>query len=118
MRTSISAAAVSVLMLCPLGAFGQTPQQDLSRAGAGVGGAVGGLAGAAVELPADVLSAVTGAPRPRSVVVRENVAVGEPLPQTVVLTPVPSHTDYSYAVVNDRRVIVEPRTRRVIRIIE
>ena len=29
-----------------------------------------------------------------------------------------SHTEYRYAVVNDRRVIVEPRTRRVIKIID
>ena len=53
-----------------------------------------------------------------SVVVREEVVVGQPLPETVVLTPVPSHQDYSYAVVNNRRVVVEPRTRQVIRIIE
>jgi len=32
--------------------------------------------------------------------------------------PVPRHAEYHYAVVNDRRVIVEPRTRRVIRVIE
>jgi hypothetical protein len=31
---------------------------------------------------------------------------------------VPSHTKYRYAVVNDRRVIVEPRTRKVIKIID
>ena len=54
----------------------------------------------------------------RSVVVRERVVVGEPLPDTVVLRPVPSHTEYRYAVVNDRRVIVEPRTRRVVKIID
>ena len=47
-----------------------------------------------------------------SVTVRERIVVGEPLPETVVLRPVPSHTEYRYAVVNDRRVIVEPRTRR------
>ena len=51
-------------------------------------------------------------------VVRERVVVGEPLPDYVELRPVPRHTEYRYAVVNDRRVIVEPRTRRVIRVIE
>jgi Protein of unknown function (DUF1236) len=117
MRTTLFAAALMVASFqSPL--LAQTPQQDLSRAGAGVGGAVGSVVGAAVELPADVLSAVTGAPPPGSVVVRERVAVGEPLPGTVVLTPVPSHSDYAYAVVNNRRVIVEPRTRRVLRIVE
>jgi hypothetical protein len=59
-----------------------------------------------------------GIPRDDSVVVRERVVVGEPLPDTVVLRPVPNYTQYRYAVVNDRRVIVEPRTRRVIKIID
>ena len=53
-----------------------------------------------------------------SVVVRERVVVGEPLPPTVELRTVPSHTEYRYAVVNDRRVIVEPRTRKIIRILD
>ena len=53
-----------------------------------------------------------------SVTVRERVVVGEPLPEAVELRPVPSHTEYRYAVVNDRRVIVEPRTRKVIKIID
>ena len=53
-----------------------------------------------------------------SVVVRERVVVGEPLPPAVELRTVPSHTEYRYAIVNDQRVIVEPRTRKVIRIID
>lgn len=53
-----------------------------------------------------------------SVVVEERVVVGEPLPPTVVLRPVPNYTEYRYAVVSDRRVIVEPRTRRVVKIID
>jgi Protein of unknown function (DUF1236) len=44
--------------------------------------------------------------------------VGEPLPPSVELRVVPNHTEYRYAVVNDRRVIVEPRTRKVIRVID
>jgi len=46
------------------------------------------------------------------------VVVGEPLPPTVELRTVPRHAEYRYAVVNDRRVIVEPRTRRVVRILD
>ena len=57
-------------------------------------------------------------PRDDSVVIHERVVVGEPLPPTVVLRPVPNYTEYRYAVVNDRRVIVEPRTRRVVKIID
>lgn len=82
-----------------------------------VGGTVGAAVGTAVDIPAAVISSVTGLPGP-SVVVRERVVVGEPLPDYVELRPVPSHSEYRYAVVNDRRVIVEPRTRRVMRVIE
>lgn len=85
--------------------------------GGAVGGTVGAAVGTAVDIPAAVISSVTGLPGP-SVVVRERVVVGESLPDYVELRPVPSHTEYRYAVVNDRRVIVEPRTRRVIRVIE
>ncbi len=83
--------------------------------GAMVGGTVGAAVGAAVEIPNAVITSI---PRDRSVVVREQVVVGEPLPAAVELRTVPSHTEYRYAVVNDRRVIVEPRTRRVIKIID
>jgi len=81
-----------------------------------VGGTVGAAVGAAVEIPNAVITSIPrGEP---SVVVRERVVVGEPLPPTVELRTVPSHTEYRYAIVNDQRVIVEPRTRKVIRIID
>jgi len=73
--------------------------------------------GTAVEVPDAVITAIP-AERGPSVVVREHVVVGEPLPSTVELLTVPSHTEYRYAIVNDRRVIVEPRTRKVIKIID
>ena len=82
-----------------------------------VGGTVGAAVGAAVEIPNAVITSID-AERAPSVVVRERVVVGEPLPDTVELRPVPRYTEYRYAVVNDRRVIVDPRTRRVIKIIE
>lgn len=82
-----------------------------------VGGTVGAAVGAAVEIPNAVIASVQRERAP-SVTVRERVVVGEPLPPTVELRTVPSHTEYRYAVVNDRRVIVEPRTRRIIRIID
>jgi hypothetical protein len=34
------------------------------------------------------------------------------------LRPVPRYTAYRYAVVNNRRVIVDPQTRRIIKIME
>ncbi|MBN9600643.1 MAG: DUF1236 domain-containing protein [Afipia sp.] len=91
--------------------------QVLGPAGAVVGGTVGAAVGTAVAIPDAVITAVRGERVP-SVVVRERVVVGEPLPTTVVLHPVPRHTEYRYAVVNDQRVIVDPGTRRVIRIVE
>jgi hypothetical protein len=80
-----------------------------------VGGTVGAAVGAGLEIPNAVLG---GIPRSDSVVVEERVVVGEPLPPAVELRVVPNHREYSYAVVNDRRVIVEPRTRKVIRVID
>src|SRR6266446_1828675 len=73
--------------------------------------------GAGLEIPNAVITSIQGERVP-SVRVRERVVVGEPLPATVELRPVPNYTQYRYAVVNDRRVIVEPRTRKIIRIID
>src|ERR1700693_4045720 len=85
--------------------------------GAMVGGTVGAAVGAGLEIPNAVITSIEGERAP-SVVVRERVVVGEPLPPEVELRPVPRYTEYRYAVVNDRRGIVDPRTRRVIKIIE
>jgi uncharacterized protein DUF1236 len=85
--------------------------------GAMVGGTVGAAVGAGLEIPNAVVNSIVDDPAP-SVVVHERVVVGEPLPPQVELRPVPRYTEYRYAVVNDRRVIVDPHTRRVIKIIE
>jgi hypothetical protein len=82
-----------------------------------VGGTVGAAVGAGLEIPNAVITSIQGERAP-SVTVRERVVVGEPLPPTVELRPVPSYSEYRYAVVNDRRVIVEPRTRKIIKIID
>jgi hypothetical protein len=85
--------------------------------GAAVGGTVGAAIGAAVEVPDAVILSLQGQQVP-SVTVPEQVVVGRPLPPTVELWPVPRYDQYDYAVVNDRRVIVDARTRRVIKIID
>ena len=85
--------------------------------GAIVGGTVGAAVGAAVEIPNAFITSVERANAP-SVVVRERVVIGEPLPASVQLRIVPEYPNYRYAVVNDQRVIVEPRTRKVIHIIQ
>lgn len=124
-RLVISLAAASLLASSAAFAQSTTEQGAVNGARAGgevggpigamVGGTVGAAVGAGLEIPNAVLG---GIPRDDSVVVHERVVVGEPLPPTVVLRPVPNYTQYRYAVVNDRRVIVEPRTRRVIKIID
>lgn len=129
MRNHLLASAVAIAVMAPTLAFAQastaTGAVGGAAAGAVVGGpvgaVVGGTVGAAVgmagEPPAEVRTYVTRESMP-SVRVQEKVVVGEPLPATVVLRPVPNHADYSFAVVNERRVIVEPKTRKVIQIIE
>lgn len=125
-RLAISVIAVSLLASGAAFAQSTTVQgaQDGARAGGQVlgpvgeivGGTVGAAVGAGLEIPNAVLGSI---PRDEpSVVVRERVVVGEPLPPAVELRTVPSHTEYRYAIVNDRRVIVEPRTRKVIKIID
>jgi hypothetical protein len=83
-----------------------------------VGGTVGTAVGAAVEIPKAVISSVLGVREPPVVAVEEPVVVGQSLPAAVEVRPVPGYTDYRYAVVNNERVIVDPRTRRVIRVIQ
>jgi len=117
-RFAISLIAAS--LLASGSAFAQSTTEQGAREGARVGGPVGaivgGTVGAAMEIPNAVITSI---PRgERSVVLQERVVVGEPLPPSVELRVVPNHTEYRYAVVNDRRVIVEPRTRKVIRVID
>lgn len=85
--------------------------------GAVVGGVVGGTVGLATEVPADVLSFVTRERVP-SVAYREEIVVGAPVRREVQLRTIPRHKDYRFAVINNKRVIVEPKSRRIIQIVE
>jgi hypothetical protein len=93
-----------------------------------VGAAAGAIVGGTVGAAGDVAHAVLAPPPPPvvtyveradvpPVTVERDIVVGEVLPQTIVIHPVPHHTRYAYAVVNHERVIVAPRTRKVIKII-
>ncbi|MGR9180493.1 DUF1236 domain-containing protein (plasmid) [Rhizobium leguminosarum] len=88
--------------------------------GAGVGAIVGGVAGSVIDPPPQkVITYVQQAPAPTErVVVKEKVVVGQPVPETVVVTPVPDDPKYAYAIINDQRVIVEPSSRKVIQVIQ
>src|SRR3977135_3198399 len=129
MRNRLTVSLIAASLLASSTAFAQsttaTGAATGARGGGEVGGpigeVVGGTVGAAVglglEIPNAVITSVQGERAP-SVRVRERVVVGEPLPETVEMRPVPNYTEYRYAVVNDRRVIVEPRTRKIIKIID
>ena len=121
MRTKLMAGVIVAAALWPAMSFAQSPAQEGYRegyrAGGPIGGLIGGTVGAAVEVPGDVLGFVTGHPR-RYDTVREEIIVGRPLPRTVRVYEIPNHRDYAYAYVNERRVLVEPRSRRVVRIVE
>ncbi len=129
MRNRLAVSLMAASLLASGAAFAQSTTVEGARNGARAGGDIGGPVGAVVggtvgaavgvglEIPNAVITSVQGERVP-PVVVRERVVVGEPQPAEVELRPVPHYTQYDYAVVNDRRVIVEPRTRRVIKIIE
>ena len=87
--------------------------------GAAIGGVTGAIVGGAVGAPKQVVTYVQQQPVPSDeVVVQQKVVVGEALPETVVVTPVPEDPTYAYAVVNHQRVIVQPSSRKVVQIIE
>jgi hypothetical protein len=87
--------------------------------GAAVGGVVGLAAGAALDPPPQrVVTYVEQQPLQRSVVIEQPLVVGKPIPRDVVLMPVPEDNRYAYAVVNNQRVIVDPRTHTVVRIMQ
>lgn len=67
--------------------------------------------------PREVRELVIKQKRP-SVSVESEITVGTALPDTIEVYPVEGHTTYSYTIVNDRRVIVDPGTRKVIEVID
>lgn len=92
--------------------------------GGPIGAAVGGVAGAIVggtidPPPREVVTYVQQQPAPaRTVVVQQPIAVGRVVPADVEVVPVPDHPTYGYAIVNNERVIVQPKTRKVVQIIQ
>jgi hypothetical protein len=91
--------------------------------GAAVGGVTGALVGGALSGPDQTKfrSYVVREHRP-SVKMREQDVVGTPLPPAVEIYEVPEEvgvrTNYSYSIVNDRTVLVDPKTRKIVQIIE
>ena len=136
-RRLIGTAAIVVVLAIPClaqaqGVPGGAAQgaRDGERAAGPVGAVVGGVIGGVVGGVAGVLG-VDARPRFRSYVVeqrrpsyqyRETVRVGAILPEDgVTYYEVPQEygvRDYRYTVVNGRTVLVEPRTRRIVEIVE
>jgi hypothetical protein len=97
--------------------------------GGPVGAAVGGVLGAViggtiVPPPQPIIGYVTTQPAPAEVTLQGNVVVGATLPESVVVTPVPSGVytapagtavvTYGYANINGHRVIVDTKTRAIV----
>ena len=131
-----TAALVAVLALPSLALAQGVPggiergARDGERAAGPVGAVVGGVIGGVVGGVAGVLG-VDQRPRFRSYVVeqrrpsyqyREEVRVGVVLPEDgVTYYDVPQEygvSGHRYTVVNGRTVLVEPRTRRIVEIVE
>jgi phage tail tape-measure protein len=137
MSNLLKAGAVLALLLAPVAAQAQNPAGSTAGAatgaatgaivggpvGAVVGGIGGAAAGGALTAPqtTQVQQYVVTQRRP-SVRVQDRVVVGETLPQQVELYAIPAdagvQTQYRYSVVNDRTVLVDPGTRRIIQVIE
>ncbi len=136
-------ALIAALALVPAAAFAQSNSGAAGGAASGaatgavggaivggpVGAVVGGVGGAAAgaivggiatENRTEFRTYVTQQKVP-SVAYREKVVVGATLPDTVTYREVPARygkTEYRYTVVNDKTVLVEPKTRRIVQIIE
>jgi hypothetical protein len=133
-KSFLAGCAVAAMMALPIAAHAQGGAASGAAAGAVGGAVVGGPAGAAVGA---TVGAVGGAiaddarPRFRSYVVERHhpsyrydreVRVGADLPASgVTYYDVPreyGETKYRYTVVNDRTVLVDPGTHRIVQVID
>jgi hypothetical protein len=136
-RRVIGTAAIAVALVLPASAIAQgvpggieQGAREGGRAAGPVGAVVGGTIGGVVGGVAGVLG-VEQRPRFHHYVVeqhrpsyhyREEVRVGAVLPEAgVTYYEVPAEygaPQYRYTVVNDRTVLVDPRTHRIVDVIE
>lgn len=134
---------IAALAVVPATAFAQS--NSGAAGGAAGGAATGAVGGAVVGGPAGaVVGGVGGAAagalvggiaadhrtefrtyvkeqKVTSVPYKEKVMVGAVLPDTVTYREVPAKfgkTEYRYTVINDQTVLVEPKTRKIVQIIE
>ncbi len=138
MRSYLLAIATITVVSLPLTAYAQGTirgAEEGARAGHEAAGPLGGIVGGAVGAATGTIGGILGVeerPRFREYVIREHrhsfryhedIRVGMAVPRAgVVLYPVPPEyripPGYRYTVINDRTVIVDPRTRQVIEVID
>ncbi|APG95003.1 DUF1236 domain-containing protein [Sinorhizobium americanum] len=75
------------------------------------------IAQTAVVLPGDVRTYVMEQQTP-SVVYEGEIVVGQPLPETVEIHTIPDQPDFGYAIVNEKRVVINPKTRAVVEVVQ
>jgi hypothetical protein len=127
MQKKFGIAVVTALLASPFAVQAQGIPAGAERGaaeGSAVGGPVGGAVGGVVGGVAGGIGGVLGvdqAPRFHDYVIREHRSsyrydedpqVGMILPSTGV------SPGYRYTIVNDRTVLVDPRTRRVVQVID
>jgi len=133
MRIRILTGAAVLALALPIAAYAQGGAAAGAGAGAVGGAVVGGPVGAAVgAVGGAIVGGIADAntPKFREYVVREHhpsykysgeVVIGTTLPETgVTYWEVPREygvTEYRYTIVNDRTVLVDPRTHKIIQII-
>ena len=75
------------------------------------------IAQTAVVLPGEVRTYVMEQQTP-SVVYEGEIVVGQPLPETVEIHTIPDQPDFGYAIVNEKRVVINPKTRGVVEVVQ
>jgi uncharacterized protein YcfJ len=131
---TLAAAAFAALLALPVAAQAQSGAAAGATTGAVGGAIVGGPVGAVVGgVGGAIVGGLSDDQRPRfreyatthrrpSYRYNEDVRVGAVLPSSgVEYYEVPAEygvRDYRYTIVNDRTVLVDPRTHRVIQVIE
>ncbi|MEY9166078.1 hypothetical protein ABIE78_004197 [Sinorhizobium fredii] len=78
---------------------------------------VSAIAQTTVVLPGEVRTYVMEQKTP-SVTFEGEIVVGQPLPETVEIHTIPEQPDFAYAIVNEKRVIINPKTRAVVEVVQ
>ncbi|AUX79830.1 MULTISPECIES: DUF1236 domain-containing protein [Sinorhizobium] len=75
------------------------------------------IAQTTVVLPGEVRTYVMEQKTP-SVAFEGEIVVGQPLPETVEIHTIPDQPDFAYAIVNEKRVVINPKTRAVVEVVQ